>query len=393
MRILLTGARAPVTLELARAFCASGHHVFVADSFDPHLLRGSRAVTRSYRVPAPRSDADARGFAEGLRDVIRREAIELLVPTCEEIFHVARRLDVLGPQTRVLAMPIEALTPLHDKHAFAVRTRSAGVDAPETELVTDRARLARIVRERGEHIVIKPAFSRFASNAIVGPRDLARVGEVSARRAWVVQERLRGRPIATFSVAHEGRLTLHSAYALDVTAGPRAGEGSAILFRPLDDPRVQAWVSAFVARERFTGQLAFDLFDVPSRGIVAIECNPRATSGAHLFRGDPGLARAYVDPSAPLALPRADASAMLALPMCLYGPRQLGRRFWRTMRASHDVAWDRRDPAASVVQIATAAELVRRALVHRCSPLEASTIDIEWNGPHDSIEARATGAP
>ncbi|MFO0708478.1 MAG: hypothetical protein U0353_01490 [Sandaracinus sp.] len=381
MRILLTGARAPVTLELARAFAASGHEVFAADSFGPHLLRGSRAVTRSYRVPAPRLDPDARAFAEGLRDVIRKEAIELLVPTCEEIFHVARRLDLLAPQTRVLTSPIEVLTPLHDKHAFAMRTRAAGVDAPETELVTDRAHLAALVRERGPHIVLKPAFSRFASNAIVSPRDLSRVDEVSTRRAWVVQERLRGTPIATFSVAHEGRLTLHSAYALEVTAGPRAGEGSAILFRPLDDPRIERWVSAFVARERFTGQVAFDLFDVPSRGIVAIECNPRATSGAHLFRDDPRLARAYVAPDAPLATPRASASAMLALPMMLYGPRQLGRHFVSTLRRSRDVAWDRRDPLASVVQIATAAELVRRAIAHRCSPLEASTIDIEWNGP------------
>ncbi|MBX7192015.1 MAG: hypothetical protein K1X94_08155 [Sandaracinaceae bacterium] len=383
MRILLTGARAPVTLELARAFAASGHEVFAADSFGPHLLRGSRAVTRSYRVPAPRLDPDARAFAEGLRDVIRKEAIELLVPTCEEIFHVARRLDLLAPQTRVLTSPIEVLTPLHDKHAFAMRTRAAGVDAPETELVTDRAHLAALVRERGPHIVLKPAFSRFASNAIVSPRDLSRVDEVSTRRAWVVQERLRGTPIATFSVAHEGRLTLHSAYALEVTAGPRAGEGSAILFRPLDDPRIERWVSAFVARERFTGQVAFDLFDVPSRGIVAIECNPRATSGAHLFRDDPRLARAYVAPDAPLATPRASASAMLALPMMLYGPRQLGRHFVSTLRRSRDVAWDRRDPLASVVQIATAAELVRRAIAHRCSPLEASTIDIEWNGPDD----------
>ena len=383
MRVLLTGARAPVTLELARAFHASGHDVFVADSFRAHLLRGSRAVRRSYRVPAPRSDRDARAFAEGLRDVIRRESIELLVPTCEEVFHVARRLDVLAPQTRVFAMPIEALTPLHDKHAFAKRTLAAGVDAPETELVTDREALARIVRERGPEVVLKPAFSRFASNAIVSPRDLSRVDEISDERGWVVQERLRGTPIATFSIAHEGRLTLHSAYALEVTAGPRSGEGSAILFRPLLDPRVEAWVAAFVVRERFTGQVAFDLFDVPGRGILAIECNPRATSGAHLFRGDPSLPRAYVDPHAPLARPRVSASAMLALPMWLYGPKQLGPAFFSTLRASRDVAWDRHDPAATLVQIATAGELVRRAIVHRCSPLAASTIDFEWNGPRD----------
>ncbi len=385
MRVLLTGARAPATLELARAFHRSGHEVFVADSFRAHLLRGSRAVRRSYLVPAPRADRDARGFAEGLRDVIRREAIECLIPTCEEVFHVARRLDVLSPQTRVLCMPIDRLERLHDKHAFARATEAAGVAIPETQQVTTRVALEAVVRARGASIVLKPSFSRFASQAIVSPApsDLVRVREVSEAVPWVVQERLRGQPIATLSVAHEGRLTLHAAYAIGVTAGPRSGEGSAILFRPHRDPRLRAWVEAFVLRERFTGQVAFDFFDVPERGLLAIECNPRATSGVHLFRGDARLSAAYLDPTAPLAEPSEDASAMLALPMMLYGPRHLGGGFLRAFRSARDVAWDVRDPAPALAQVFTAGELVRRALVHRISPLAASTVDIEWNGPHD----------
>lgn len=385
MRILLTGPRAPATLELARAFHQSGHDVFVADSFGPHLLRGSRAVRRSYIVPAPRSDHDARAFAEGLRDVIRRESIDVLIPTCEEVFHIARRLDVLAPQTRVFCMPIDALQQLHDKHAFALRTAAAGVPSPHTEQVTTRGDLERAVHERGEDVVIKPAFSRFASQAIVSPspRDLSRVLEVSAACPWVVQERLRGQPIATLSVAHEGRLTLHAAYAIHATASPKKGQGSAIHFRPLLDARVRDWVDAFVRRERFTGQVAFDLFDEPGRGILAIECNPRATSGVHLFRGDRRMATSYLDPAAPLAEPHAEAAAMLALPMMLYGPRQLGAGFGAAFRSARDVAWDVRDPAAVIAQVFTAGELVRRSIVHRISPLAASTVDIEWNGPSD----------
>jgi hypothetical protein len=385
MRILLTGARAPATLELARAFHQSGHEVFVADSFRAHLLRGSRAVRRSYLVPAPRADQDARAFAEGLRDVIRKESIELLIPTCEEVFHIARRLDVLAPQTRVLCMPIDSLQALHDKHAFARRTEAAGVAIPKTRQVTSRAELEAAVRSEGASIVIKPSFSRFASQAIVSPtpRDLARVREVSEACPWVIQERLVGQPIATLSVAHEGHLTLHSAYAIHATASDKRGQGSAIHFRPLLDARVRDWVEAFVRRERFTGQVAFDLFDVPERGILAIECNPRATSGVHLFRGDARMARSYIDADAPLAEPHPEAAAMLALPMMLYGPKQLGAEFGEAFRSARDVAWDARDPAAVVAQVFTASELVRRALVHRISPLAASTVDIEWNGPHD----------
>lgn len=382
-RVLFTGPRAPVTLELARAFHWAGHEVFVADSLGPHLLRGSRVVRRSYRVPAPRADRDARGFAEAIADIARRESIDLLVPTCEEIFHVARRLDVIARHTRVFAMPIERLAPLHSKWEFIERTRAAGVPAPETELVTTRAQAEQIVRARGPEIVLKPVYSRFATQVLVGPRDereLNSASEITAEQPWVAQRLLRGHSFCTFSVAHAGRVTLHSAYAMRV----QAGKGAAILFRPLDAPRAQRWVEDFVAREAFTGQVAFDFIDVPGDALYAIECNPRATSGVHLFRDDVRLARAYLDESAGLSLPEPSRSAMLSLPLLVYGWRQLEpRELAKTWLTSRDVAFDMRDPGPALAQAGTALELVRRALLCGISPLAASTVDIEWNGPSD----------
>jgi hypothetical protein len=382
-RVLFTGPRAPVTLELARAFHREGHEVFVADSLGLHLLRGSRSVRRSYRVPAPRADREARAFAEAIADIARRESIDLLVPTCEEIFHVARRLDVIAGATRVFAMPIERLAPLHSKWDFIQKTLAAGVRAPETELVTSREEAERIVRSRGPEIVMKPVYSRFATRVLVGPRDvreLNSVGEVSTRQPWVAQRLLRGNAFCTFSIAQKGRLTLHSAYGMRV----QAGKGAAILFRPLDAPHARRWVEEFARREELTGQVAFDFIDVPGDALYAIECNPRATSGAHLFRDDPRLARAYLDENAELALPEASRSAMLSLPLLVYGWRQLAlREFAKTWLTSRDVAFDVNDPMPAITQAGTALELVRRAVRSGISPLAASTIDIEWNGPED----------
>ncbi len=383
VRVLLTGPRAPVTLELARAFHREGHEVFVADSLGLHLLRGSRAVRRSYRVPAPRVDRDASAFAEAMADIVRRESIDLIVPTCEEIFHVARRLDVIAKQTRVFAMPIERLAPLHSKWEFIRRTMAAGVRAPDTELVTCREDAERIVRSRGPSIVLKPVYSRFATRVLVGPRhvrELDGIGAINVEQPWVAQRLLHGHAFCTFSIAHKGRLTLHSAYSM----GVQAGKGAAILFRPLAAPHAQQWVEDFVAREEFTGQVAFDFIDVSGDALYAIECNPRATSGAHLFRDDPRLVRAYLDESAELALPEASRSAMLSFPLLVYGWRQLAlREFATTWLTSRDVAFDMKDPIPAMTQAGTAFELVKRAIQRGISPLAASTIDIEWNGPHD----------
>ena len=272
-RILLLGARAPVAVELARAFFAAGHRVVVAESLRPHLLHGSRAVERAYRVAAPRSDLDALGFAQGLRDIIRKERIDRVIPTCEEVFHVARRLDVLGPQAHIFSLPIERLAPLHSKFEFIERTLAAGVPAPPTTRITSPEQLREAVRQAGPELVLKPEYSRFAQEVIVGPhheRDVAHVSEVSEHRPWVAQRRLAGDALCTFSVAHHGRLTLHSAYAMRVTAG----RGAAIVFEAMRHRRARRWVEAFVEREAFHGQVAFDFIDVAGDGPLRDRMQP-----------------------------------------------------------------------------------------------------------------------
>jgi hypothetical protein len=59
MNILLTGGRAPATLEIARAFHRAGHIVFMAESLPGHLSAPSNAVARDFLVPPPRQQMRA----------------------------------------------------------------------------------------------------------------------------------------------------------------------------------------------------------------------------------------------------------------------------------------------------------------------------------------------
>jgi len=129
-RVALTGGRAPATLELARLLARAGHTVVVAESVRWPLTRGARAVARSVRVPPPRHDPA--GFAEALADLMVRERIDLLVPTCEEVFYVARARDRLAQLGQVLAAPLAQLHPLHSKWQFAQRAAAHGLAVPET---------------------------------------------------------------------------------------------------------------------------------------------------------------------------------------------------------------------------------------------------------------------
>jgi predicted ATP-grasp superfamily ATP-dependent carboligase len=379
--ILLTGGRAPATLDLARLVAAAGHRVIVAESLAWPITRGSRAVHRHYRVPPPRQATGA--FAAALLDIVRAECVDLVVPTCEEVFHLARVADGLRPHVRVLVAPFCQLRRLHSKLEFIESVRKAGLGAPETNRVSSAAEAAERVRCSPGELVLKPEFSRFATEVFIRPRDADVVARlpISPERPWVVQQYVAGEQVCSYSVAHEGRLTAHTAYGVTYTAGV----ASSIRFVVRDDPRLEEWVTRFVAAERLTGQVAFD-FAVPDEGgVMPLECNPRSTSGIHLFADQPELATAFLDPEMPTLRANPSVPRMLAIPMLLYGFPQAvkhGRvgRFLRDFVSSRDVVFRLGDPLPTLVQAAAVGELAVLALRHRRNLLAASTADIEYNG-------------
>ena len=111
-RILLTGGRAPAAMELARLFAGQGHEVFLAESVRFPVTRFSKSVSRYFKLPQARFRPLAYGKA--LSEIIRTERIDVFVPTCEEIFYVAKAADDLK-QCFVWADTFEKLDLLHNK--------------------------------------------------------------------------------------------------------------------------------------------------------------------------------------------------------------------------------------------------------------------------------------
>jgi glutathione synthase/RimK-type ligase-like ATP-grasp enzyme len=379
-RILLTGGRAPVALELARLFDRAGHAVYSAESFRPNLLRGSRAVRRHYTLPSPRFAPAA--FRRALLAIIAREGITLVVPTCEEIYAVARLRDAVPPGCRVFADRFETLAALHSKWTFVKKARAHGLRVPATRLVDDPGDVAGLL-PGAARLVLKPVYSRFGEGAIVHDRGARAVPRLAGppRRAWLAQEFIAGRQLCTFSVAVAGRLVAHCAYPSEY----RWGIGSTIYFRPIEHAAAFTWVERFVAREGFTGQIAFDFIEDQAGEPYAIECNPRATSGVHLFGGTGALVRAYTGEATALITPAPGRNPMVALAMLLRAPgefRAPGRsRAWLAAFAQgRDVALDRRDPLPFAMQFVAMAAFALRARRLGITPTAATTYDIEYNG-------------
>lgn len=378
--VLITGARAAAALDLARDFAAAGWKVHLADSRPVRMARWSRLPARQHQYPSPREAREA--FRQGIAALIAKEDIELVVPTCEEVFHLAAAVhhEVFG--ARLFAPSLATLRQLHDKFSFALACNAWGLPVPESHLLKSRSDVTHFAEAASEW-VFKPCFTRFGDAALVGPSSdvLMRVAPTPTD-PWLAQRHVRGTETCLYAVAQHGALAAFVAYRSDW----RLGGGASYAFEPLGGVAGQALrdIAARLAeRGGLHGQFACDaIFDGAGQPYL-IECNPRATSGVHLLAGGGTLARAIGD-----AIPASEspsAPAYLGPAMLVYGlPRAVRERRlkdWARLLARGRDAISRpgdRWPLAGA--LADAAVFFREGRQHAISTTAATTRDIAWNG-------------
>jgi hypothetical protein len=381
--ILITGGRAPVALELARAFHRAGHSVFMAESLRGHLSQPSAAIKSSFVVPAPRQET--RAFLVALKSIVEQNQIDLLIPTCEEVFHIAKGLDDIP--CRVFTEPLTKLDSFHNKWKFALAASDCGLRVPDSILIQNQNDLLHAFAQwRG--LVLKPVYSRFASRTLILPlfRDILSTLTFDAKQQWVAQEFIVGQQFCTYSVCQNGRVTAHATYPTVFTAG----QGATIAFQHVEHPAIFNWVRTFVERYNVTGQMSFDFIQSTEGEVYALECNPRATSGAHLLASHPQFVESFFNTATNCITPLENNSRMLASAMLAYAlPEALRKhnlKSWaKTFFTSDDVILDYKDPLPFLFQFRSLLSYLKLAREKEISALEASTFDIEWNGESSDL--------
>lgn len=400
-RVLLTGGRAPATLDLARQFAMAGHQVYMAESSPVHLCNRTSAVVRNHHVPKPNENPDA--YIQALIDIIVLEKIDWLIPTCEEVFFVARGSDTLRQYCNIFTDSLDKLLRLHSKWGFICRVKGLGLHTPTTHLLTSNEEVKAALAIPGKW-VFKPVYSRFATKVFIVQTNkmvhdgkskdadvtmfIEKMKHVSSQNPWVVQKFIEGMAYCSYSVAKAGELTAHAVYPVRFTAGP----GACISFEAVQHPQIDRWVEHFVRSELYTGQIAFDFIVTESDQVYPIECNPRATSGIHLFRKEDQLDRAFLadkDKENGIITPDSKHRAMISLAMLSLGLSSI--RSWsmfttwlRWIVSGKDVVFRLRDPQPFFQQFKLLWWNLRVSQRQRISIIEATTNDIEWNGGEGS---------
>jgi predicted ATP-grasp superfamily ATP-dependent carboligase len=371
--VLLTLGRLPKALELARALHAAGCRVLIADPFRRHVCRPSRTVAKSFVVPAP--NTDARAYRCALLKIVREEKVDLVIPVSEEALHAADIAPELPSETKLFGPTPDVLRRLHDKLDFNASAAALGLPVPESARGDSEA--AETLSQRMDYIV-KPIHG--CSGMGLSLRKRGELLQPADRQpGQIVQERLYGRHLSSFSIAEAGRILATVIYRGRIYSGTVC-----VCFERVEDaPQAEAWITRFVAAERYSGFVSFDFIEDAGGTPRAIECNPRLTSGVH-FVDPAGLAIAVLKPETtlksglkPTRAFQEGHTALLEVYGALLRPREFARRL-RALLTAEDVLFRLKDPMPFFMFTPMSWDVLGRAMRERISLGKAATQDIVW---------------
>jgi len=376
MHFLILGARAPACLEWARAIQSQGWKVTIADSLLWPMSKFSAAGKNFVRLPEPRQNTQQ--WLDAIQTIVIQKKIDWVIPTCEEVFYLAWGAEQLNPFCRLFTGDFNLLKHLHHKGMFADMTRNWCIQAPESFLINNRTEL-NLFLDRSKNFVFKPAYSRFAAQTLICP-DQIQLDLIlpTIESPWIAQQFIQGKEHCSFSVIQNGQAIAHSCYHPKY----RVGKGSGIYFEVTHSPEILEFIKQFARETAYTGQVGFDFIESNNGKIYVLECNPRATSGVHLFNDQPqALTHIFhrAEPSLyqPTSKPRMSSMAMILFAMKKQGWK---KEFWQDLNRAEDIISHTGEHKPHYAQLLCLVEMLARAFRYRKGLLAAVTSDIEWDG-------------
>src|SRR5438874_9135281 len=116
MNILVTSSRMSGALDEIRKFGRVGHQVFAADTFYAAPGSHSRYVKQHFEVTPP--EISPRRYIADIVALVRRCAIDVVVPCFEEVFYLLRHRARLPAWTQLFSADFELLARLQHKATF-----------------------------------------------------------------------------------------------------------------------------------------------------------------------------------------------------------------------------------------------------------------------------------
>ncbi|MBO4707991.1 MAG: ATP-grasp domain-containing protein [Elusimicrobiaceae bacterium] len=344
---------------MARLLYSAGYEIYAADSTYATVCILSRFVNKFIKLPAPTCP----DYKNDLCKVLRDYKIDILIPTCEEIFYISQFKSELEKYSYVFCDTHEKLIYLHDKWSFYNYLKQANILTPVTQLADKTA------CKWKENKIIKPRFSRFASKIIFSNK----IPSDKVNKKYLVQEFVKGQQICSYALVKDGKIISQCVYKPVLTAGKGAG----ILMKRISHTQAEKITEKISKNFNFTGQIAFDFIETQNGDLYTIECNPRTTSGLG-FIGRDLLKLLLKNDNLKIKSPSAIVSCLGVLSYAISQPIKTIRAR-KILFTATDFISIKQDSLAWFAQIPIVIWWFLKGLFFG-GPTAASTADIEFNG-------------
>lgn len=375
MNVLITSPRAPIVLEWIKIASRHKHRVALCDSLHYPVAKFSPFDLVYHKIPSPRLDFGA--YANAMMPLIAWA--DLVIPTCEDIFYLAKLPLTAKDRAKCLMPDTALLFELHHK-AFVYRylPKTDGIQFPNTRLINQHSDVIDD-KDSGTKTVLKPVYSRFGRSVVRGTsRQNTQHLTISPAYPWVQQTFITGDGLCNYAICQSGQVIAHAMYRPCYLLNGSAST----YFVPVYDRRCDDFVHAFAKHTNYHGQVAFDFID-DGTDLWVLECNPRATSGLHLL-GD----CLNLSPDGKLYKEGTPAQTPLrvgnTLPL-LFGVQALCQGKWHTLLNDHRHSKDVMAKLPKRATILSLGEMVWRSIRHKKPLTCASTFDIEYDGASDDV--------
>ncbi len=374
---LVTGARAPVALELARNLSKHGNSVYLADSLKFPLAKQTKYIKKYFNIASPRLSIEQ--YIANLNEILIDENIDILIPTCEEIFYLSAIKPQLNDQTLIFCPDFVLIKDLHSKIAIYSKLKTTNFLSPKTLKISKKELLS---FNHFKNKVVKKEYCRFGNDVFIEP-DVAMLRKKlknDKANHFIVQDKIAGVEYCTYAISVNGNVNAIIIYK----PAYRIKNSASIYFQPVRDSGIDLAVRQFCKQNQITGQIGFDLIK-NDQGIYLIDCNPRATSGLHLL-SNINLSDVFTHS---IQIERNNLEQikpkMITSLMIFFGFPAVLNKFklkqWKKdFKSADDVLFDKSDRPLFLYSLLSFAELLIISLVNKVSVRRASTYDIEWDG-------------
>ena len=263
MRILLTGGRLAETLHLSRLLHQLGAEVIVADSVPYNFTSLSTSVRQSYFVPPAKNEPMR--FAYSLLDIIRKEAISLLIPTCTELYTVLRYETLLRPHVEIFAPNYKDALAVLSPYRFHEWMQSITLPTLPVFRFTSIPSIMSDIKQNGS---IRRYTPEWLSYPVIQKGDSPLNILCTPQNPWIGQEDTYTKQWKTYSWIAQGTVLFDIIYEQPENDTPQSKQ------------RVRDWIASFAQHTSYTGQLSSTFVERDNQ-IVAQRCSPEISAGIY----------------------------------------------------------------------------------------------------------------